>query len=79
MASIVTRPTPKEEVPSLVQQIQQASTKLYTHKEVIDEDSRKLTLALAKELVNALEKPEDVVMRYVFEVWLQAYNQRPIS
>lgn len=53
---------------SLIQQIQQASINLRTARGGIDEDSRKMTLSLAKELVLQLEKPEDVVMRYVFEV-----------
>lgn len=54
----------------LVQQIQQASINLRTTTKggIVDEDSRKVALSLAKELVLALEKPEDVVMRYVFEV-----------
>lgn len=56
----------------LVQQIQQASINLCitttTKGGIVDEDSRKVALSLAKELVLALEKPEDVVMRYVFEV-----------
>lgn len=54
----------------LVQQLQQASINLRTTKGGIDvdEDSRKVALSLAKELVLALEKPEDMVMRYVFEV-----------
>lgn len=56
---------------SLVQQIQQASINLCSPNEAIVEDSRKVTLSLAKELVLALEKPNDVVMRYVFEVRLQ--------
>lgn len=54
----------------LVQQIQQASINLRSIEGGIDvdEDSRKMALSMAKELVLALEKPEDVVMRYVFEV-----------
>lgn len=53
----------------LVQKIQQASINLHTTtKGGIEEDSRKGALSLAKELVLALEKPEDVVMRYIFEV-----------
>lgn len=56
---------------SLVQQIQQASINLCNPNEAIDEDSRKVTLSLAKELVLALENPKDVVMRYAFEVRLQ--------
>lgn len=68
MAFILDRPNPTKEVSSLAQQIQQASNDLYSPGEVIDEDSRKLTLALAKKLVTALETPEDVVMRYVVEV-----------
>lgn len=62
------RPQSTQEVTSLVQQIQQASTKLHTPEGVVDDNSRKSALALAKQLVNALEKPEDVVMRYAFEV-----------
>ena len=62
---------PIQDVSSLlVQQIQQASINLRSTKGRIDEDSRKVALSLAKELVLALEKPEDVVMRYVFEVRL---------
>ena len=59
---------------SLVQQIQQFSINVRTAEGGIDEDSRKVTLSLAKELVLALEKPEDVVMRYVFEVRFTIYN-----
>ncbi len=33
-----------------------------------DEGSRKQALAIAQSLVAALEKPEDVVMRYAWEV-----------
>ncbi len=62
------RPQSTQDVTSLVQQIQQASTNLHTPEGVIDDNSRKTALALAKQLVNALEKPEDVVMRYAFEV-----------
>ena len=62
---------PIQDVSSLlVQQIQQASINLRSTKGGIDEDSRKVALSLAKELVLALEKPEDVVMRYAFEVRL---------
>lgn len=69
MDYVVARPKSIQDVPSLVKDIQQASIALSTSKEGIDESSRKTTLSLAKELVVALENPEDVVMRYVFEVW----------
>ncbi|MCJ1347010.1 hypothetical protein MMC31_005230 [Peltigera leucophlebia] len=55
----------------LDQQIQQAIVDLSTPKGAIEEDSRNLTLSLAKKLVVALEKPDDVVMRYISEVRLQ--------
>lgn len=56
---------------SLDQQIQRAIIDLSTPKGVIEEASRKLTLSLAKKLVVALEKPEDVAMHHIFEVRLQ--------
>lgn len=68
------RPQTNRDVSSLLQQIQQASTNPHTPEGVIDDNSRKTALALAKQLVNALEKPEDVVMRYAFEVRLQICN-----
>lgn len=68
------RPQSFQDVSSLLQQIQQASTSLHTPEGVIYDNSRKTALALAKQLVNALEKPEDVVMRYAFEVRLQVCN-----
>ena len=68
------RPRSFQDVPSLLQQIKQASTNLHTPEGVIADNSRKTALALAKQLVNALEKPEDVVMRYAFEVQLQVCN-----
>lgn len=74
MDSIVARPKSTQTVSSLVQEIQQASIALSTSKDGIDESSRKTTLSLAKELVAALENPEDVVMRYVFEVWPQLFK-----
>lgn len=60
-----------QEMSSFDQQINQAIIDLSTPKGAIKEDSRKLTLSLAKKLVDALEKPEDVVMRYICEVRLQ--------
>lgn len=57
-----------QDLPSLIQQVQQASKSLGTSKSDEDENSRKKTLFLAKELVATLEKPEDVIMRYAFEV-----------
>lgn len=69
MNSIVARQKSIQDVPSLVKDIQQASIALSISKEGIDKSSRKTTLSLAKELVVALENPDDVVMRYVFEVW----------
>lgn len=50
--------------------IHQATANLSIAHDAIDEDFRKLTLTLAKKLVFALEKLEDVVMRYVVEVRL---------
>lgn len=73
MDYVVARQKSIPDVPSLVRDIQQASTALITSKEGIDENSRKATLSLAKELVVALENPEDVVMRYVFEVWARNF------
>lgn len=64
-------PESTQDVSFLLQQIQQASTNLRTPEGAIDDNSRKTALSLAKQLVNALEKPEDVVMRYAFEVRLQ--------
>lgn len=57
-----------QDLPSLIQQIQHASNSLGTSKGDVNENSRKKTLLLAKELVATLEKPEDVIMRYAFEV-----------
>lgn len=74
MDPIVARPKSIQDVSSLVQEIQQASAALSTSKAGIDESSRKATLSLAKELVLALENPEDVVMRYALEVWPPACN-----
>lgn len=71
MDSIVVKPTSMKDMSSLDRQIQQATIDLSTPKGAINEDSRKMTLSLAKNLVLALEKPEDVVMRYLFEVRLQ--------
>lgn len=59
---------------SLDQKIQQAIIDLSIPTGTVEKDSRNLTLSLAKKLVAALEDPEDVVMRYVFEVWLQLCN-----
>lgn len=72
MDPIIANPTPMKEMSSLDQQIHQAIIDLSTPKGAIKEDSRNLTLSLAKKLVHALEKPEDVVMRYISEVRLQA-------
>lgn len=67
--SVVTNPTTMKMSP-LDQQLQRAIIDLSTPKGAIEEDSRNFTLSLAKKLVVALEKPEDVVMRYIFEVRL---------
>lgn len=67
-------PESTQDVSSLLQQLQQTSTNLRTPEGAINDNSRKAALLLAKQLVNALEKPEDVVMRYAFEVRLQVYN-----
>lgn len=64
-------PDSTQDVSSLLQKIQQASTTLRTPEGATDDNSRKAALLLAKQLVSALEKPEDVVMRYAFEVRLQ--------
>lgn len=74
MDSTFAAPESTQDVSSLVQQIRQASTNLRTPEGAIDDNSRKTALSLAKQLVNALEKPEDVVMRYAFEVRLQVCN-----
>lgn len=71
MDPIIANPTSMQEMSSFDQQINQAIIDLSTPKGAIKEDSRKLTLSLAKKLVDALEKPEDVVMRYICEVRLQ--------
>ncbi len=71
MDPIIANPTSMQEMSSFDQQINQAIIDLSTRKGAIKEDSRKLTLSLAKKLVNALENPEDVVMRYICEVRLQ--------
>lgn len=71
MDSIVAKTTSIQDMSSLDQQIRQATIDLSTPKGAINDDSRKLTLSLAKNLVLALENPEDVVMRYLFEVRLQ--------
>lgn len=71
MDPIIANPTSMQEMSPFDQQINQAIIDLSTPKGAIKEDSRKLTLSLAKKLVNALEKPEDVVMRYIGEVRLQ--------
>lgn len=56
------------------QQIQQAIIDLSIPTGTVEKYSRNLTLSLAKKLVVALEDSEDVVLRYVFEVWLQLCN-----
>ncbi|MCJ1343168.1 hypothetical protein MMC31_001360 [Peltigera leucophlebia] len=71
MDSVVANSTPIQEMSSLDQQIQRAISDLSAPKGAIEEDSRKLTLSLAKKLVIALEKPEDVAMRYIIEVGAQ--------
>lgn len=68
------RPESTQDVSSLLQKIQIASTTLHTPEGAIDDNSRKVALSRAKQLVNALEKPEDVVMRYAFEVRLQVFK-----
>lgn len=73
MDPVVSSPKSAQDTSSLVEQIQQASINLFTSKGALDENSRKLTLSHAKELVLALERPEDVVMRYIFEVGLHLY------
>lgn len=59
---------------SLDQQIQQAIVDLSIRTGTVQKGSRNLTLSLAKKLVVALEDPEDVVMHYILEVWLQLCN-----
>lgn len=55
MDPVIAIPKSIQDTSSLVQQIQQASINLFTPKRALDENSRKLTLSLAKELVVALE------------------------
>ena len=43
----------------------------------IDETHRKQVLKTAKKLVAILEKPEDVVMRYAWEVQYTSFFQAP--
>lgn len=62
-------PASLQEIPSVVQQIQRASSDMAMLEGPVDEDNRKQALSLAKGHVSSLEKPEDVVMRYAFEVW----------
>ncbi|MCJ1392558.1 hypothetical protein MMC18_005426 [Xylographa bjoerkii] len=52
----------------LVEQLQNTSEDLQAQSKSLDERIRKEALAVAKSIVNALEKPEEVVMRYTNEV-----------
>ena len=60
-------PSPQE-VPMLLQHLQSASEVIKFDTPPQNEDIRKMALNLAKSLVSALENPEEVVMRWGFEV-----------
>ena len=57
-----------QEMSSLLQQIQLTSANLASRDETENENARVQALEAAKKLVAALEKPEEMVMRYAFEV-----------
>ena len=48
--------------------IQQASNNVRTNLGSTDEDGRRQAMVVARSLVASLENPEDVVMRYAWEV-----------
>ncbi|MCJ1401979.1 hypothetical protein MMC11_005196 [Xylographa trunciseda] len=52
----------------LVEQLQNIRGDLHGQSKSLDERTRKEALAVAKSIVNSLEKPEEVVMRYTNEV-----------
>lgn len=70
MASNLSTQAETHEIPSLLHQIQLTSANLATDDETAKENSRLQALAAARRLVATLEKPEEVVMRYAFEVLL---------
>ena len=65
MSSIQTAPLLPQEIERL---FQQASDSVRANLRSKDEDGRRQALRVARSLVASLENPEDVVMRYVWEV-----------
>lgn len=57
-----------QSISSLLQQIQLTSANLASRDEIANDNARVQALEAAKKLVATLEKPEEVVMRYAFEV-----------
>ncbi|KAA6411723.1 MAG: hypothetical protein FRX48_05004 [Lasallia pustulata] len=57
-----------QSISSLLQQIQLTSANLASRDEIANDNARVQALEAAKKLVATLEKPEEVVMRYAFEL-----------
>ncbi len=65
MSSIETAPVSPQEIERL---FQQASDNVRANLRATNEDGRSQALRVARSLVASLENPQDVVMRYVWEV-----------
>ena len=68
MLTIDPIPSPPKELPILLQCLQSALEETKASKVLQSGDLRKEALNLAKKLVAGLEQPEEVVMRWGFEV-----------
>jgi len=53
---------------SPVEQLQHVSRAIEATNGVLDEEERRTALEVAKKLITSLEKPEETVMRYAWEV-----------
>ena len=67
MSSLETAPLLPQEIDRL---FQQATNNVRANLGGTDEDGRRQALRVARNLVASLENPQDVVMRYVWEVEL---------
>ena len=56
-------------LPALVDQLRLSSGFIHDQDGPLDERTRKQALVVARTIVDALEKPEEVVMRYTNEVY----------
>ncbi len=72
MSSIETVPVSPQEIERL---FQQASDNVRANLRGTDEDGRSQALQVARSLVASLENPQDVVMRYVWEVGINSHSK----